>query len=622
VAENRIGEIFGGEGEDVAGEGAGTAGGAGEALAVAAALDTARHDPVLSGKLGRFVDHQSRLVEIQSEHLHEQRTILLSQLKIRRFTDSLKAIIQLVIVVIVGGVMAGVAAMAWEASQDHSLVVEAFSVPPDVAAQGLTGQVVAKQVLDQLSELQAKTDSVRPANSYSNNWGEALKVEIPETGVSLDEARQYLHTWLGHETHITGEVFETPAGLTVVARVGEEAAKTQVGPPANLQTLLQKTAEAIYAETQPYRYGVFVWERGETAEARATFAKLTSNPLPIERAWADAGLRSIDSQAGDLQAALHDAQAALTEVPGFVVPYVNIAIDEDRLGHDEAARDARQAALRAADRRPNDVTPKGVNAMRPLVRAKLMSAEGDFGGAGRALTGIRLSRTLPETEIRQLTAVVEALDHDPEGAKANAGSDSKDPGQLEISVLIALEKGDSAALNFARSWAAADEGSVKGPETNPVWIHDLALRDSGPYLALAEARFGDPAAGAALAASLPVDCYPCQWAKGDVAALKGDRVHAEQAFAAAITDAPHLPKAYLERGVARLGWGDLAGALADAQKANQLGPRYADPLKLWGDILARQGDWRGAKAKYDAALPLAPAWIALKAARAQAAGKV
>jgi len=60
------------------------------------------------------------------------------------------------------------------------------------------------------------------------------------------------------------------------------------------------------------------------------------------------------------------------------------------------------------------------------------------------------------------------------------------------------------------------------------------------------------------------------------------------------------------------------GAMALFQKASALGPRFADPLKDLGDALARQGHWREAITKYDAALKAAPAWAEAQQARAAA----
>jgi len=60
--------------------------------------------------------------------------------------------------------------------------------------------------------------------------------------------------------------------------------------------------------------------------------------------------------------------------------------------------------------------------------------------------------------------------------------------------------------------------------------------------------------------------------------------------------------------------GNPAGAAA-----NQRGPNWADPLKVWGDVLMKQNQPKDALAKYDEALQYAPNWKQLKEAREAAA---
>ena len=72
----------------------------------------------------------------------------------------------------------------------------------------------------------------------------------------------------------------------------------------------------------------------------------------------------------------------------------------------------------------------------------------------------------------------------------------------------------------------------------------------------------------------------------------------------------------------RLATGDLAGAIEKFQIAHANGPHFADPLKDWGDALARQRKWIDALAKYDQALKLAPAWPELRQAREAAQRRV
>jgi hypothetical protein len=51
---------------------------------------------------------------------------------------------------------------------------------------------------------------------------------------------------------------------------------------------------------------------------------------------------------------------------------------------------------------------------------------------------------------------------------------------------------------------------------------------------------------------------------------------------------------------------DLAGADAKLRAAQERGPGWADPLKAWGDVLAREGRTQQGLEKYDQALKLAP----------------
>ena len=82
-------------------------------------------------------------------------------------------------------------------------------------------------------------------------------------------------TWLGRETHITGEVFRTANGLAIAARGGGDGGAMVTGSEANLDKLLQQTAEAIYKRTQPYRYAIYAESHGKIAEASAILQHLT-----------------------------------------------------------------------------------------------------------------------------------------------------------------------------------------------------------------------------------------------------------------------------------------------------------------------------------------------------------
>ncbi len=77
-------------------------------------------------------------------------------------------------------------------------------------------------------------------------------------------------------------------------------------------------------------------------------------------------------------------------------------------------------------------------------------------------------------------------------------------------------------------------------------------------------------------------------------------------FSEAIRLNPKHAEAYDERGAARDAEGDLAGAVADYQRASRLAPdRWGTWVRL-AQALARSGDRRGALKALDKALPIAP----------------
>src|SRR5579862_2654806 len=133
---------------------------------------TGKSDKALDEDARAFLKKQGRLIDLQTEHLHEQREIVLSRLRWGRFSDRMKALLQVMTACIGLLIAGGIGWMAWSASQDRGLVIEPFSVPPDLAQKGLTGQVVASMLLDKLGEMQNATVSARAPSTYANNWND------------------------------------------------------------------------------------------------------------------------------------------------------------------------------------------------------------------------------------------------------------------------------------------------------------------------------------------------------------------------------------------------------------------------------------------------------------------
>jgi len=232
MAEGLVGGILGEEDEKPEVEAPEALAGA-EAFAAAVAAIASRQDPQVARDTSTFLRDQSELLKLQKQHLEDEHALRLAHLRnqvreenIRRLGMRLRVGFQIFLVLVATVVGLGALILIRDAIEDHGLVVEAFSVPPDLARDGLTGEVVATRFLDKLQAMQTATTSERPADSYQYNWGSDIKVEIPETGLSLREFSKLLRDRFGHANHITGEVIRTPTGIAVTARFGDATPAT------------------------------------------------------------------------------------------------------------------------------------------------------------------------------------------------------------------------------------------------------------------------------------------------------------------------------------------------------------------------------------------------------------
>ena len=286
------------------------------AAAVALALDGASTRPELSGAIAVFLKEQRKLMQEQREQLRDQVKRMRLGIVDQRFSIALKAVTALIGFAVAGGL----AFMIWNASSSGGLVIEAFSVPPDLAARGLTGQVVASKLLDRLVAMQQQTDSQRDPATYSNYWGEDVKVEIPSTGVSIGELERFLREKLGHATHITGEIVRDEKEFSLTARAGTLGSGTVRGSGGDVEALVQKLAESVYGITEPYRYGAWLQEHGRNAEGIAVFVAVKNRGSASERPWGYLGwANSLEGTKG-IHARLQAMQEAHHRWPDEYLP--------------------------------------------------------------------------------------------------------------------------------------------------------------------------------------------------------------------------------------------------------------------------------------------------------------
>ena len=574
-------------------------------LPAAAALVVAAKRARGAGKSGQdaeldsFLRKQGRLVDLQMEHLHEQRELVTSRLRLGRWKDRVTLALQ-ALTGLVGAAFAGaVAVMAWQAHADHGVSIAAFSTPPDLAQRGLTGQVIASELLDGLAALQAKTVTARPASSYANDWGGEIKVEIPETGVSIGELDRYLRDWLGSETRITGEVVRTPTGIAVTARSGEAPGKRFEGSESDLDQLVAKAAEAVYAQTQPYRYAVYLASTGRRAEASGLFARLAEAGAPEDRPWAYAGWASILQTEGRHYEAVRMARAAMALNPDIQPPYETLGVSADVVGDRGVGLEnpAREMELVKTGKVPGLTGAERADRVRFLNGVQAFYRY-DFRTAAdllAPLTAFDLEGRQAGYTPRHLRARVLAGMHEVTAAE------QLQAGPLDMNSYQALVARGETLGDWAGAAAALDAGA-----RDPALAGDAQTTLVPALRARALAHLGRAAEAEALAAPMPLGCYQCLITRGEIATVARDWTAADRWWAELDRRAPNLPQSAWAASL--LARGDLDGAIRKAAQAHQRSPHFADPLEIWGEALLRKGDAAAAAGKFAEAAPDAPRW--------------
>src|SRR3954447_20184159 len=271
------------------------------------------------------LEKHARLIDIQCKREREE----LENVRVQRITRWL-------ILSAVAALLLGIAGGIYTAVGSEALVVEPFRVPGALSQAGLGGEVMATRVMDRIATMQEKTLSSRPASTYNTNWGDDIKIAVPDTGATLGDLRHLLRSWFGNETRISGEVVQEDGGWTVTARVSGHPAIVANGPA--LEALVTKVAEGIFSQTQSYRYIIYLNTEGRTSEAMTAARALAMNGPEKERPWGLVALANSmgPPDYGDVESLDAHREAALA-VPDFPMPVDNYGTSLRNLGRWEEA---------------------------------------------------------------------------------------------------------------------------------------------------------------------------------------------------------------------------------------------------------------------------------------------
>jgi tetratricopeptide (TPR) repeat protein len=578
-------------------------------------------DPAASGialgnpldpRAAEYLKEQTRLARLQVDNMIEQNAFELSHLRWRRFNDQMRGALQIMVVAIGFAIVIGLVAAVWNASQADGVVVEAFSVPPTFAQNGIGGDIVADDLMNKITAIRdfADENSLAQSRHVRQDREGDIKVEIPETGISLAQAWRYLRQWFGSERPLTGNIRMLDGGRIALTVMLDSRTFTFTGAAGELDALEQKAAEHLFAAFEPSNYVLYLYNKGRVAEAYAQAGRnALLAPTDFERGFAySLWANATGGATGDVALAFARARMSVAFAPQFSGGHMEMMNDAIRLGHDEEA--VRQSAFMIGNLRREDEAPsfrvRGFTYALDSAHYKHAELLGDFGKqagfcnvfCGPATEKLRLAQSA--ARLHDIAASRDFL------SQAQAVGTSQDLRAPQARYFLAAATDDwSAAIGAAHDYAvalAADDPQAP----RRVAITTATFVD--PLLAIAQAHAGDFAAAWGTIKATPLDCYQCLRARAVVAALQGDRKQAGIWFARAVAAAPSIPFAYADYGEMLLRHGDFDGAIAQFDLAHRKGPRFADPLELWGEALIAKNRSDLAAKKFAEAARYAPNW--------------
>jgi tetratricopeptide (TPR) repeat protein len=559
---------------------------------------------------------QGTLLDLQIEDAREQHDLHVSHLRFRRFGDYAKAALEATVAIFIALVVLGIGALVWQAHEAGGLVAEPLKTPPDFAAKGLDGTVLSQQLLDRLNAMvdEANVYTLRKPDSIAGNWGSNVKVQIPDTGISIDELSRLLHGWLGHETHVSGEVYRTADGIALTVRAGANTSQTFKGREADLDALMDKAANALLRETQPFVFTDLLARRGNLSGSFGLAQKLSVVGSAADRALAYTTMANILVIQGRFRESIAPYARSIALAPDDPMPLFFATNADAALDHGEAfAAHIASSVHLFATASLDDYRPEALANLIPSARSMLAQTQGDFAEAVR---NDRIAETISFSDYDVQGGVVTssdlARDHDVEAARAILADHPQYSDGQAVIWIVDVEAQlpvtfvdadiddwkDAAASLSSADRMALQSGRVNDARRSLIW----------PWLAFAWAKTGNIANAEALVRMTPLDCTRCLEFRGRIAELGGDDAGAARWFARAVADAPSEPFAMTDWGSMLLRRGDSDGAIAKFRQANAIGPHFADPLEMWGEALARKNRSDLALAKFAEADKYAPNW--------------
>lgn len=246
------------------------------------------------------------------------------------------------------GGLAALGLLGWELRRDQ-IVLTPISVPNRLVEAGMTPEVVARRLMDDITAVQARVRGEPMRRAGAELSGSQPDFSVPFTGLSLSAVVSVLRDLMGMpETRVGGEITAEGDGLRLRLRVsGAGVIFDEAGEGAD--ALLRRAAPLVWRSVSPVLYAWWLTDNAVSeAEVQATLTAMLEEGDP--RADVTRSLRLLLARslgrAGRIQESLAMNEALLRDDPRYGPAVYGRALRLRELGRLEEA----EAAIREGQR--------------------------------------------------------------------------------------------------------------------------------------------------------------------------------------------------------------------------------------------------------------------------------
>ena len=192
---------------------------------------------------------------------------------------------------------AGIVVVAglWLFFSRDNIIIETFDVPKGWVDQGLSGDVLARQIRDALEKMEIAGHNNLQTDSFvvHADPDPIPDIKIGETGIGLrtffDDARAVLNRHISVDFIVTSAFKSEPrlGSIVVTLRVSRRGNPGQLvtltGPFNDPQSMTLRAAEALLRKINPFALGLYLYGQSDVSTAEQVWNELANDPTHSAR---------------------------------------------------------------------------------------------------------------------------------------------------------------------------------------------------------------------------------------------------------------------------------------------------------------------------------------------------